>query len=60
MLEQKLTTSIKNSTEFRNWLFDLLGDQERCAKLGRQSRNFVETQAGAAELCVPFLMDSLS
>ncbi|MBC8220862.1 MAG: 3-deoxy-D-manno-octulosonic acid transferase, partial [Proteobacteria bacterium] len=60
MLEQKLVNTVKNSAEFRKLLFDLLADQERCLELGRQSRVFVESQAGAAELCVPLLMKDLS
>jgi len=60
MLEQKLATTVNNSTEFRNWIFDSLGNQEHCILLGRQSKNFVETQAGAADLCTPFLMNGLS
>jgi 3-deoxy-D-manno-octulosonic-acid transferase len=60
MLEQKLVNTVKNSAEFRKLLFDLLADQESCLELGRQSRVFVESQAGAAELCVPLLMKDLS
>ena len=60
MLEQKLATTVNNSTEFRNWIFDSLGNQEHCILLGRQSKKFVETQAGAADLCTPFLMNGLS
>ena len=60
MLEQKLVNTVKNSTDFRKLLFDLLADQERCLELGRQSRAFVESQAGAADLCVPLLMNDLS
>ena len=60
MLEQKLATTVKNSSEFQNWLFDLLGNQELCDQLGRSSKEFVETQAGAAKICIPFLMDGLS
>ena len=60
MLEQKLATSIKNSSEFQNWLFDLLGDQELCVQLGSKSKKIVETQAGAAKLCTPLLMAGLS
>tara|TARA_B100001105_G_scaffold39759_1_gene28665 strand:+ start:2225 stop:3517 length:1293 start_codon:yes stop_codon:yes gene_type:complete len=60
MLEQKLATVIKNSTEFRNWFFALLNDHERCVQLGGQSRAFVETQAGAADICTPLLVADLS
>ena len=60
MLEQKLATTVKNSSEFQNWLFDILGNQELCDQLGRSSKEFVETQAGAAKICIPFLMDGLS
>ena len=60
MLEQKLATTVNNSTEFRNWIFDILGNQENCIILGRKSKRFVETQAGAADLCTPFLMNGLS
>ena len=60
MLEQKLATTVKNSSEFQNWLFDILGNQELCDQLGRSSKEFVETQAGAAKICMPFLMDGLS
>jgi 3-deoxy-D-manno-octulosonic-acid transferase len=60
MLEQKLVNTVKNSAEFRKLLFDLLADQESCLELGRQSRVFVESQVGAAELCVPLLMKDLS
>ncbi|MCH2266736.1 MAG: 3-deoxy-D-manno-octulosonic acid transferase [SAR324 cluster bacterium] len=60
MLEQKLVSSVNHSAEFRNLLFELLADQERCLELGRQSRAFVESQAGAADRCVPLLMADLS
>ena len=60
MLEQKLATTVNNSSEFQNWLFDILGNQELCDQLGRSSKEFVETQAGAAKICIPFLMDGLS
>ena len=60
MIEQKLVNTVKNSAEFRKLLFNLLADQESCLELGRQSRVFVESQAGAAELCVPLLMKDLS
>ena len=60
MLEQKLATTVKNSSEFQNWLFDILGNQELCDQLGRSSKEFVETQAGAAKICIPFLMEGLS
>ena len=60
MLEQKLATTVKNSSEFQNWFFDILGNQELCDQLGRSSKEFVETQAGAAKICIPFLMDGLS
>ena len=60
MLEQKLATTVKNSSEFQNWLFDILGNQELCDQLSRSSKEFVETQAGAAKICIPFLMDGLS
>ncbi len=60
MLEQKLATTVKNSSEFQNWLFDILGNQELCDQLGRSSKEFVETQAGTAKICIPFLMDGLS
>ena len=60
MLEKKLVTSIKNSSEFENWLFSLLSNQEQCVGLGRQSKKIVETQAGATERCIPFLLEKLS
>ncbi len=60
MLEQKLVNIVKNPAEFRKLLFDLLANQERCLELGRRSKAFVESQAGAAELCVPLLMKDLS
>ena len=60
MLEQKFAVCVKNSTEFRSFIFDLLADQERCRNLGQRSREFVESQAGAADLCVPMLMKNLS
>jgi hypothetical protein len=40
MLEQKLATNVNNSTEFRNWIFDILGNQENCIILGRKSKTF--------------------
>ena len=60
MHEKKLVTSIKNSSEFENWLFSLLSNQEQCVRLGRQSKKIVETQAGATERCIPFLLEKLS
>ena len=60
MIEQKLATAIKNSTEFRNWLFALLNDHEHCIQLGGKSREFVESQAGAADLCTPLLLADLN
>ncbi|MBC8260161.1 MAG: 3-deoxy-D-manno-octulosonic acid transferase [SAR324 cluster bacterium] len=60
MKEQKLASSVLNSTDFKKWLFDLLNNREKCIQLGQQSKVFVEAQAGAAELCVPHLMAGLT
>lgn len=59
MLEQKLAACVKNSGEFREWLFDLLGDRKHCEQLGKRSREFVEAQSGASERCVPLLVGDL-
>lgn len=60
MLEQKLAACVNNTTEFRNWMLDLLEDRNRCQQLGKQSREYVETQAGASEKCFPLLTADLS
>ena len=56
MLEQGLAACVKNADEFHSWLFNLLDDRNRCKELGKQSRNYVEGQAGASERCFPLLV----
>ena len=60
MIEQKFAFCVNSSAEFRKLLFDLLADQERCLEFGKQAQEFVESQAGATDLCVPLLMAKLS
>lgn len=60
MIEQKFAFCVNSSAEFRKLLFDLLADQERCLEFGKQAQEFVESQAGATDLCVPLLMAELS
>ena len=56
MLEQGLVTCVKNTDEFHKWLFNLLNDRNLCKELGKQSRKYVEGQAGASERCFPLLV----
>ena len=56
MLEQGLAVCVKNADEFNSWLYNLLDDQNRCRELGKQSREYVEEQAGASERCLPLLV----
>ena len=56
MLEQGLAACVKNADEFHSWLFNLLGDRKSCKELGKQSREYVEGQAGASERCLPLLV----
>ncbi|GIT71827.1 MAG: hypothetical protein Ct9H300mP28_16410 [Pseudomonadota bacterium] len=56
MLEQGLAACVKNADEFHSWLYNLLDDRKRCKELGKQSREYVEGQAGASERCFPLLV----
>ena len=56
MLEKGLAACVKDADEFRGWLFNLLDDRKRCRELGKQSREYVERQAGASERCFPLLV----
>ncbi len=57
MLEQGLASCINNSDEFQSWLHNLLDDRKLCLQLGRQSKKYVECQAGASEICLPLLVN---
>ena len=56
MLEQGMAACVNNAEEFHSWLFNLLDDREHCKELGKQSREYVEGQAGASERCFPLLV----
>ena len=56
MLEKGLATCINNSYEFQSWLNSLIEDRKRCMELGKQSKEYVEGQAGASERCLSLLV----
>jgi len=56
MLEKGLAACINNSYEFQSWLNSLIEDPKRCTELGKQSKEYVEGQAGASERCLPLLV----
>ncbi len=57
MFEKGLAACINNSVEFRSWLHKLLSDRKLCLELGKQSKEYVEGQAGASERCLPLLVN---
>ena len=57
MFEKGLAACINNSNEFRSWLHNLLDDRELCLELGKKSREYVESQAGASKRCLPLLVN---
>jgi len=59
MIKHNLAFRLNNSKEFRNLLFDLIENRERCSKLGKESCEFVEKQAGASDFCIPYLIKNL-
>lgn len=55
-----LSFSIKDSDEFRQKLFELLDNPEKTKQLGEASREFVESQCGAAEKCFEIISKEIN
>jgi len=56
MLENGLAKCVKNSDEFKSWLYNLLDNPKLCLELGKKSKEYVEGQAGASERCSHLLI----
>ncbi len=60
MVEKEIAFTVKNPGEFRTNLRRLLEDSEHCRFLGARASELIESQAGASELCVPFLLRNIN